>query len=131
MRVIIDTHLLLWALFSAGKLSDRAGRLLSDPAVELWVSAASIWEIGIKHRRFGGDPHRIPLSAAEALQACLVAGYGLLPIRPDHVVASAELPALHGDPFDRIMIAQAKVDAMMFATADHALPAYGPPVVAV
>ncbi len=131
MKVLLDTHIALWAMFSSDQLPAEARRILSIPAVDVWVSVACIWEIGIKHTRFRGDLTRIPISAGEAFAACQEVGYGILPIRPDHVLAATVLPRHHNDPFDRIMVGQAEVEAMQLITTDNTLKAYGGAVLSV
>ena len=118
MRVLLDTHLLLWALAAPSKLS-AAARKQIDTA-EVFVSAASIWEISIKSAlgKLDADPQ-------EVLTAVTPAGFGLLPITGEHAAKVRALPALHKDPFDRMLIAQASIEPMILLTNDEALRAYG------
>ncbi|WP_235726711.1 type II toxin-antitoxin system VapC family toxin [Methylocaldum szegediense] len=121
----MDTHLILWAAGDPDRLSEEARRLLLDTANELYYSAASLWEITIK-QTLGRpdckvDVHRLwrmlPLS-----------GYRELPVTGEHAIAIETLPLLHKDPFDRLLLAQARVESLTLLTADRQLAGYGAPV---
>jgi PIN domain nuclease of toxin-antitoxin system len=115
MKLLLDTHLLLWAAGQPERLPPKARRMLSDPNNELFFSAASLWEVAIKHT-LGRDDFSVD---AKLLRRGLVDnGYGDLPIRSEHVVAVEGLPPLHKDPFDRILVAQATIEGIMLLTAD-------------
>ena len=118
MRVLLDTHLLLWALSQPSKLSPAVRKQIE--AAEVHISAASIWEIGIKVSlgKLDADP-RVVLEAIEP------AGFSLLAITGEHAAKVAELPHLHKDPFDRMLVAQASVEPMILLTNDAALRGYG------
>ena len=118
MRVLLDTHLLLWALAAPSKLSARARRLVDES--EVYVSAASIWEVSIKAGlgKLQADPHEV-LAALES------AGFELLPISGQHAASVADLPPIHRDPFDRLLIAQALTEPMHLLTNDSVLEGYG------
>jgi PIN domain nuclease of toxin-antitoxin system len=118
MRVLLDTHVLLLALVRPAKLS--AAVLKRIDAAEVYVSAASIWEIGIKAAigKLKADPREI-------LEAVEPAGFLFLPISGEHAVEAAKLPPLHKDPFDRMLVAQASVEPMILLTDDSALRNYG------
>ena len=118
MRVLLDTHLLLWALGDPAKLPGTARRLLSE--AEVFVSAASIWEIGIKTRlgKLTADP-------AEVLAALEPAGFLSLPVTGEHAARVATLPPVHRDPFDRLLVAQALTEPMRLLTGDPLLAHYG------
>ena len=118
MRVLLDTHLLLWALAQPSKLSAIARRQII--AADVYVSAASIWEISIKVMigKLKADPNGI-------LAAIAPAGFDLLAITGEHAAKVAELPPLHKDPFDRMLIAQAFLEPMTLFTNDATLGAYG------
>ena len=122
-RVLVDTHLLIWASEGSPRLPARAASVLLE-AVPVF-SAASIWEIAIKFARrrpdFDTDPWVMRL-------ALLDVDFEELPIAGHHGAEVARLPSHHGDPFDRLMIAQARVEGLPFLTADAPLAAYGPPV---
>lgn len=118
MRVLLDTHLLLWALGSPLKLSANTRRLVDTS--EVYVSSASIWEISIK-----AALGKLKADAAKVLAAIEPAGLSLLPITGEHAARVARLPAHHKDPFDRILIAQAVTEPMILLTNDKALERYG------
>ena len=123
MKLLLDTHLLLWASLR-GPLSARAAALIGDPENTLLFSAASIWEIAIKSGL--GRPD-FDLDAGVFRRELLESGYDELAITGAHAAAIATLPDLHRDPFDRILIAQAGVEAITLLTADAAVLAYGGP----
>ena len=121
MRILLDTHIALWAVVDSPLLpTEAAQRILA--ADEVVVSVASIWEIAIEHALGRGD---MPVSSAEALRAFQDAGYRLLEIRPEHAVRVEQLPRIHRDPFDRLLVAQAQVEPLRLVTADTMLGAYG------
>ena len=109
MRLLLDTHIAMWAVVDDPKLPASARDLISDTDNEVMISVASLWEIAIKHALAHGSPHDMPLSAQQARGHFRDAGYGFLEISPAHVVAVETLPSLHADPFDRILVAQALV----------------------
>jgi len=128
VRLLLDTHLLLWAAGAPDRLSREVRALLSDPANVLVFSAASLWEITIKaglgRADFRIDPHGLRRGLIEN-------DYEELPITSHHAVAVAGLPDLHRDPFDRILVAQALVEGMILVTHDPLVQAYPGPVRAV
>lgn len=121
MRILLDTHIALWAVTGSKRLPPRARQLILD-ASEVVVSAATMWEIAIKHALDKGD---MPVSSPHALQAFRDAGYDLLAIKPEHAVRVAELPAIHADPFDRMLVAQALFEPMTLLTSDAKVGQYG------
>jgi PIN domain nuclease of toxin-antitoxin system len=118
VRLLLDTHLLLWALGQPAKLSAAARKQIEK--ADVYVSAASIWEISIKSAlgKLKADP-------ADVLGAIEPAGFGLLPITGEHAAKTAELPPHHKDPFDRMLIAQASFEPMILLTNDNTLASYG------
>jgi PIN domain nuclease of toxin-antitoxin system len=118
VRILLDTHLLLWALSSPSKLSKRARQRIDSG--EVFASAASIWEISIKCAlgKLEADP-------AEILAGIEPAGFNHLPIAGEHAAEVVKLPAIHKDPFDRLLVAQARVEPMILLTNDEALGSYG------
>ena len=118
MRVLLDTHLLLWALSQPSKLSAATRKQIV--AAEVFVSAASIWEISIKSAvgKLAADP-------GEILAGIEPAGFSVLSITGEHAAKVAELPLLHKDPFDRMLVAQASVEPMLLLTNDETLRGYG------
>lgn len=116
MRVLLDTHVLLWAVLNDPRLTEAQARAISEG--ELYLSAASVWEIGIK-RAIG------KLDVPEDLFDIAVdAGCRPLPISWTHADAAAALPLHHTDPFDRMLIAQARCEGLRLASSDTRLAAY-------
>lgn len=122
MNLLLDTHLLLWAAAEPQCLSPTAREMLLDPSNQPVFSAASLWEITIKNGLgrpdFNVDPRRL-------WRMLLANGYRELPVTSEHSVAVNDLPPLHKDPFDRILIAQARVEGMMLLTVDRIMARYG------
>ena len=131
MRLLLDTHIALWAVVDSPRLSTRARDLISDPDNEIVISAASLWEIAIKHVLARGAPSGMPISGQEALGCFREAGYGLLDISPAHVVALETLPSLHADPFDRILVAQALATPLRLLTHDTTVARYSDSIIRV
>jgi PIN domain nuclease of toxin-antitoxin system len=128
MQLLLDTHILLWALVDDKRLSKKARELILAERNSVWVSAATIWEIGIKHALGRGE---MPLSAQQAIKYCDEAGYQWLDIRPLHATNVEKLPPIHADPFDRMLIAQAIAESMKLLTHDTVLAQYGSDVMNV
>lgn len=126
MRVMLDTHIALWAAEGAPQLPARAAQVIEDPINTLYVSTAAVWEIAIKHAK--GNLRVHPRDARSAFR---LAGFAELPITGDHTEAVASLPvhADHGDPFDRLMIAQALHEGMPLLTADPKIWRYHPTLI--
>ena len=122
MRLLLDTQVALWALTDNPRLSVRARTLLAQIGNDIYFSAASVWEIAIKHRRARDD---MPVSGAEAAKLFLEAGYYELPVTAIHAAATEQLPPHHEDPFDRILVAQAFSEPLRLLTHDRQLPVYG------
>jgi len=125
MKLLLDTHLLLWAAGDPAKLSKSARTLLSDPNNELIFSAASLWEITIK-RALGRPDFRVEPRLLR--RGLLDNGYIELPITSEHALATDTLPALHKDPFDRILVAQAMVEGITLLTVDSLVAKYPGPI---
>lgn len=126
MRLLLDTHLLLWALGNPSRLPVVARKAIVDPANEVLFSAASIWEIAIKaelgRANFTADAEEIARAAVES-------GLDELPVRAQHAALTARLPRHHRDPFDRLLIAQAMSEPARLLTVDTALKPYSELVV--
>ncbi len=122
MRILLDTQVILWALTDSPRLSNAARSILLAPTNEIYFSSASIWEIAIKHRLARED---MPVSGSEAARLCRLAGYQELTITSAHAAATESLPPHHADPFDRILVAQAKTEPMQLLTHDSIIPKYG------
>jgi PIN domain nuclease of toxin-antitoxin system len=125
MKLLLDTHLLLWAAGEPRRLSKPARRLIDNPDNELLFSAASLWEVAIK-RRLGREDFKV--DARLLRRGLLDNGYSELPIISDHVVATESLPLLHRDPFDRILVAQATVEGVTLLTIDSQVSQYAGPI---
>jgi PIN domain nuclease of toxin-antitoxin system len=125
MKLLLDTHLLLWAAGEPDRLSPEARILIDNPDNELLFSAASLWEAVIK-RGLGRDDFRV--DARLLRRGLLDNGYSELPIVSDHVVAIESLPTIHKDPFDRILVAQATVEGITLLTIDSLVAQYPGPI---
>ena len=121
MRLLLDTHLLLWASFRSAKLSPSARALIGDEANDLLFSAASIWEVAIKRGLARDDFEIDPGSLRSAL---LAQGYAEMVVTGAHAATVAALPPLHKDPFDRLLVAQALAESIMLLTADAKVAKY-------
>ncbi|AMP72549.1 type II toxin-antitoxin system VapC family toxin [Ralstonia solanacearum] len=121
MKLLLDTHLLLWAAGQPDQLSPQALALIENPAHELVFSAASLWEVAIK-RGLGREDFRVDPRLLR--RGLLDNGYLELPITSEHAVAVDGLPPLHKDPFDRILVAQSLVEGMLLVTADPIVAQY-------
>ena len=131
MRLLLDTHIALWAIADDDRLSARARALIGDPDNQIVVSAATLWEIAIKHALARGGPNDMPISGHEALGYFKEAGFELLSISPAHIVATEALAPLHADPFDRILVAQALSTPLRLVTHDQRIVAYSDLVILV
>lgn len=122
MRLLLDTHVLLWAVGMSARLSAATRQMLETPDNEVYYSAANLWEIAIKSslRRtdFQVDPEQL-------LTVLPTMDFTELPITARHAAAVARLPPLHRDPFDRLLIAQSQVEPMILLTNDELLIQYG------
>jgi PIN domain nuclease of toxin-antitoxin system len=125
MKLLLDTHLLLWAAGQPDRLSAAARTLLNDPQNELLFSAASLWEVAIK-RGLGRDDFQV--DARLLRRGLLDNGYHELAITSEHAVAIDGLPPFHKDPFDRILVAQSMVEGIILLTADPLVAQYPGPV---
>jgi PIN domain nuclease of toxin-antitoxin system len=126
VRLLLDTHIALWALLDDPRLSSDGRALILDPLNSITVSVASIWEITIKHALSRGRVGDMPISGSAALDYFRAAGYEILPITAAHVFEVEALPALHADPFDRLLVAQARSESLRLLTADRQVAAYDP-----
>ena len=112
MRFLLDTQVMLWWLLDDPRLGAKSRELLaSKPCL---VSVASIWEVAIKHR-IG----KLEVSPIVFRDQSIAAGADLLPVLDSHVIETAQLPLLHQDPFDRLLIAQARVEGLMAVSSDR------------
>lgn len=118
MRLLLDTHILVWAATDDVKLSKAAAQLIDDEANTLYFSAASIWELTIK------GVERTGVIPAVLRKVLLDAGYLELAITSEHGLTVGALPNVHRDPFDRILVAQALAEGISLVTHDSAMHAY-------
>ncbi len=125
MNFLLDTHLLLWTAGAPDRLSGEARELIADPANTLFFSTASLWEIAIK-QGLGRDDFRV--DARRLWRLLLANGYRELAVAGEHAVLVVNLPAIHKDPFDRMLLAQAATEGLVLLTADEMLMRYGGPV---
>ena len=125
MHLLLDTHLLVWAMGQPERLDPALVRLLEDPVNTPVFSVASLWELVIKR---GLDRPDFRLEPPLLRQALLEAGWRELPVEAHHVLVVGQLPALHRDPFDRLLLAQAQADGLLLITADQQLAQYPGPV---
>jgi PIN domain nuclease of toxin-antitoxin system len=125
MKLLLDTHLLLWAAGVPERLSPQARSLIEAPEHELVFSAASLWEVAIKGG-LGRDDFQV--DARLLRRGLLDNGYLELPITSAHAVAVTTLPPLHRDPFDRLLVAQALSEGITLLTADALVAQYPGPV---
>ena len=125
MKLLLDTHLLLWAAGNPDRLPAAARSLIEDPQNEPIFSSASLWEVAIKHR-LGRADFRVDVRLLR--RGLLDNGYGELPITSEHAVALDNLPSIHNDPFDRILIAQSMVEGITLVTADPLVAQYPAPI---
>jgi PIN domain nuclease of toxin-antitoxin system len=122
MRVLLDTHVLLWAVLQSRRLNSDVVALLEDPINDVYFSAASIWEVAIKYGR--GKPE-FDIPPAEIDKGARLVGFAELPVKAAVATRVAALPHHHRDPFDRLLIAQAEAHGLTLYTADPWLPHYG------
>ena len=125
MKLLLDTHILLWAADGSDQLPAEARRLLNDPVNELFFSPASLWEVVIKNglgrADFKVDPHLLRRGLMDN-------SYHELAITSAHTVAIEGLPEIHKDPFDRILVAQATTEGMVLVTSDAVVAQYPGPI---
>ncbi len=127
MRVLVDTHTLIWALTNNPLLSKRAKRILTSGNEELVFSLVSLWEAAIKIRL--GKLTTIGSSVSYLRDEMTIYGMDLLPIRYEHILQLETLPSHHGDPFDRLLIAQAKSESIPILTSDAKIRLYDIPLI--
>ncbi|UNX55364.1 type II toxin-antitoxin system VapC family toxin [Georgenia sp. TF02-10] len=121
---LLDTHLLLWAAAGSPRLPDWTRQVLADSPADVSFSVVSLWEIVIKVRGGGGRLVAEPMLLRDYARA---AGMVELPVRGEHVLELHQLKPLHKDPFDTLLLAQARSESLELLTVDRQLLAYGPP----
>jgi len=125
MKFLLDTHVLLWAAGFPERLSPAARELINDEANELVFSAASLWEIAIKNALGRED---FAVDARVLRRALIDNGYLELAVTSEHAVAISQLPPIHKDPFDRMLIAQSIEEGISLLTADEVVCQYSGPI---
>ena len=120
MNLLLDTHIALWALADHPNLSKKAKGLITDPDNTIYFSSVSVWEILLNH---DSPSNNLTLTPADFVQYCEDAGYIPLNMKPEHVITASKLEAStidkqHSDPFDRLLLAQAKTENLVFLTHD-------------
>jgi len=125
MRVLLDTHILLWTAIIPRKLPSELRKLLDTPGVELMFSTVSIWEVAIKQSQRRPDFQADPVALRNGL---IARGRIELRVSGEHAVAVAGLPMIHRDPFDRMLLAQAMVEGAELLTVDADLARYPGPI---
>lgn len=125
MRLLLDTHVLLWTIAQSRSLSAAARVLIGEPDNELTFSSASLWEVAIKAGR-GREDFRVDVSSLR--RSLFDNGYTELAVTGAHAVALAGLPPIHRDPFDRMLIAQAIVEGITLVTSDSIVAKYPGPI---
>jgi PIN domain nuclease of toxin-antitoxin system len=125
VKLLLDTHLLVWAMGEPARLGPALRALLEDPQHTLCFSVASIWELVIK-AGLGREGFQVHPSLLR--RTLLESGFVELPIEAAHVLAVAQLPPLHRDPFDRVLLAQAEREGLLLITADGLVARYPGPV---
>ena len=126
MKILLDTHIALWAIADTKKLSAKVIQMLESEKNEIYYSIASVWEVAIKHNI---KVEQMPIPEEEFVELCEETGFILLPVEAKHifVVKTLERPVgapKHNDPFDRILLAQAKCEKMNLLTHDSLIPYY-------
>jgi PIN domain nuclease of toxin-antitoxin system len=121
MRLLLDTQAAIWSVSASDRIAKSVAKLVEE-ADEIFVSACSLWEIAIKFRL--GRVNAPPFSAASANEKFLETGYRILEMRAEHAIAVETLRLDHGDPFDRIILAQALTEPLRLVTKDRKLARY-------
>jgi PIN domain nuclease of toxin-antitoxin system len=128
MRILLDTHVALWAITDDVRLPPAARNIILDPRTEVFVSAASVWEIAIKHSL---ARHDMPISGKEAAAWFEEAGYIMLAVSASHAAAVEDLPPVHADPFDRLLVAQALTEPLRLLTHDQTVAGYSDTIICI
>lgn len=126
MKVLLDTHIALWAIADSDKLDDSTIKILQDTNNEVYYSVVSVWEIAIKHQI---NPINMPITEEDFVELCEGAGLMHLDILPEHIFTIKTLSRdkseqKHNDPFDRLLLSQAKFEDFIFITHDSLIPGY-------
>ncbi len=132
MNLLLDTYIVIWALADSPQLPPQARDLILNTHNDIWVSAVSIWEVTIKHglTHPDGTP-KLPMGGGEVLDHAVRAGYHLLDITADQCASVAQLPDIHRDPFDRLLVAQALTVPLFLVTNDSTVARYHDSIIEV
>ena len=125
MRLLLDTHILLWTIAESRRLSSEARALIGDAGSEITFSVVSLWEVAIKTGRGRPDFH---IDIGSLRRQLLDNRFAELAVTGAHAAALVSLPPLHKDPFDRVLVAQATVEGVTLLTADPAVAKYPGPI---
>lgn len=133
MKILLDTHIAIWVHTNTKLLSKKALDIILNPTNTIFYSAVNVWETQVKYLK---DSTTFPLSGDRLHELCIQAGMQCLPIKPTHALVlktlrynDAAAPRPHKDPFDRMLICQAKAETMLLLTHDELLPHYNEPCV--
>ena len=126
MRLLLDTHVLVWCLSGDRKLPPATAEVIRDPATDVYFSSVSIWEVAIKSAL-----GKMRADANAMLKHLVDEGFKELPVMARHAVATVTLPMHHRDPFDRLLVAQSRLESLRLLTNDKIMALYGEPVVLV
>ena len=126
MNLLLDTHILIWALNDDPQLSSKARDLIMDPDNTIFYSVVSVWEVLLKH---DSPKNNLTLTPEEFINYCEDSGYIALNMKPKHIVTASKLDTSgidkqHSDPFDRLLLSQAKSENFTFLTHDEKIPLY-------
>ena len=124
MKLLIDTHVAIWAISASHRLPPAILDILENNQNVVHVSVATIWEISIKYAKFGTP--RMPFSGTDAIDRFRRSGFTLLPILPHHAAATETIVTDQTDPFDRLLVAQAITEPLALVTKDRKIAAYSP-----
>lgn len=128
MSLLLDTHVAIWAVSDPARIPRQIQSLIETEADRVFVSHISLWEIAIKYQL--GRHSAPPMSASATIADLLGAGFVLLPLGLEHVLAFERVPTLHSDPYDRLLVAQALLEGLSLVTHDSRLAAYSDTVIA-
>jgi PIN domain nuclease of toxin-antitoxin system len=118
MRILLDSHTALWWMENPARLKEEARKAISDPTNQIYLSSVSVWELGLKRSK---GKLKLPDNFTDLLKAD---GVDEIPFTHAHANRAVALPAIHGDPFDRALIAQCQLESLHFATRDQFAPVY-------
>ena len=127
MKLLLDTHVAIWTLSGDRRLREPERELLADAGNAIFVSAVSILEVAIKQAQRRGEA--LPFSAEQAIEGFRDMGFTMLNVTAAHAAAVESLPPLHGDPFDRLLVAQALTEPLRLVTHDKAVARYSDTVI--